>query len=74
MWVVALPFVLVLLCALILHEVAVDVGIPRPGLFTVVVVLVTWVPVELLLVLFLRDHRALRLVPDEPGPKNNAKG
>ena len=63
----ALPFAVVILAALILHEVAVDVGIPRPGLFLVVMVLVTWVPVELLLALYLRDHRTLHLASAPPG-------
>ena len=67
-----LPFAIVILSALIVHEVAVDVGIPRPGLFVVVQVLVTWVPVEFLLALYLRDHRTLHLVGPRPGSSRRA--
>jgi len=68
----ALPFAVVILAALILHEVAVDVGIPWPGVFLVVMVLVTWVPVELLLALYLRDKRTLRIVNPRPVPPRGA--
>ena len=63
----ALPFAIVILAALILHEVAVDVGIAWPGFFLVVMVLLTWVPVEFLLALYLRDHRTLHLAGAPPG-------
>jgi hypothetical protein len=68
----ALPFAIVILSALIVHEVAVDVGIPRPGLFVIVQVLLTWVPVEFLLALYLRDHRTLHLVNRGPGAPRGA--
>jgi len=58
----ALPFVVILGCALVVHEIAVDVGISRPAVFTVLLVLVFWTPVELLLAVFLRDHRTLHVV------------
>jgi hypothetical protein len=57
----ALPFAIVIGAALIIHEVAVDVGMASPGLIVVVLVLATWVPVELLLALYLRDHRTLHV-------------
>jgi hypothetical protein len=63
----ALPFAIVIMAALIVHEVAVDVGIPRPGLFVVAQMLVTWVPVEVLLAFYLRDHCTLHLVEPRPG-------
>ena len=65
--IMALPFVIVILAALIMHEVAVDVGIPRPGLFLIVMVLLTWFPVELLIALYLRDHRTLHLASTPSG-------
>ena len=65
--IIALPFAIVILAALIVHEVAVDVGMPSPGLFLVVMVLLTWVPVELLLALYLRDHRTLHRASAPPG-------
>ena len=69
---IALPFAIVILAALIVHEVAVDVGVASPGLFIVIQVLVTWVPVEILLALYLRDHRTLRLVNPRPGSPTGA--
>ena len=62
-----IPFAIVILAALIVHEVAVDVGMSRPGLVAVGQVLLTWVPVEFLLALYLRDHRTLHLVTPRPG-------
>jgi hypothetical protein len=59
--IMALPFVIVILAALIVHEVAVDIGMALPGLFLFVMVLLTWFPVEFLLALYLRDHRTLHL-------------
>ena len=56
------PFAIVAIATLIVHEAAIDAGIPRPGLFAVVLLLVTWIPLELLLVLFLRERRTLRIV------------
>jgi DNA-directed RNA polymerase subunit RPC12/RpoP len=70
--VIALPFAVVVLAALVVHEAAVDVGIARPELFAAVLLLVTWVPVELLLALYLRDHRTLRIVDPRPGPPSGA--
>ena len=67
-----LPFAIVILAALIVHEVAIDVGLPRPGLIVVVQVLLTWVPVEFLLALYLRDHRNLHLVKPRPGAPRGA--
>jgi len=64
--IMALPFAIVILAALIVHEVAVDVGIAWPGLYLVVMVLLTWVPVELLLALYLRDHRTLHRASTPP--------
>lgn len=64
----ALPFAVVILAALILHEVAVDVGITWPSLFAAIVVLVTWLPVEFLMALYLRDKRTLRVVNSRPVP------
>lgn len=66
--VVAMPFAVVVLAALVGHEAAIDVGIARPGLFVAVLLLVTWVPVELLLALYLRDHRTLRIVDSRQRP------
>ena len=68
----ALPFAVVILAALIVHEVAVDVGIAWPGLFLVVMVILTWVPVELLLALYLRDRRTLHLASAPPGSSKGA--
>ncbi len=68
----ALPFAIVIVAALIIHEVAVDVGVASPGLVVVVLVLVTWIPVELLLALYLRDHRTLHLVTPRPGSPTGA--
>lgn len=68
----ALPFAIVMLSALVVHEVAVDVGIARPGLVVVIQVLLTWVPVEFLLALYLRDHRKLHLVKPRPGSPTGA--
>jgi hypothetical protein len=64
--IVALPFAVVILAAIIGHEAAVDLGVPRPSIFTALMVLVTWVPVELLLALYLRDHRTLLLARPRP--------
>lgn len=64
----ALPFAIVIVAALIIHEVAVDVGVASPGLLIVVLVLVTWVPVELLLALYLRENRTLRVVDSKRAP------
>jgi hypothetical protein len=60
--ILALPFVIVILAALVIHEVAVDVGIAVPGVVLVLVVLLTWIPVELFIALYLRDHRTLHRV------------
>ena len=70
--VMALPFAVVVLAALVVHEVAVDVGVARPGLFVAILLLVTWVPVELLLALYLRDHRTLRMVAPRAGPPSKS--
>jgi uncharacterized protein (DUF983 family) len=67
----AIPYIIVLLCAVIVHEAAVDAGIPRPGAYVAVLVIVTWIPIELLLTLFLRDRRTLHLV--EPGKKKHGE-
>ena len=67
----ALPFAVVVFAALVVHEVAVDVGITRPGLVAAIMVLVTWLPVELLLALYLRDHRTLRMVAPRRRPPSN---
>ena len=64
----ALPFAVVVLAALVFHEVAVDVGVARPGLLVAGLLLVTWLPVELLLALYLRDHRTLRTVAPRRRP------
>jgi hypothetical protein len=66
LFLVAIPFVLAMLAALILHEAAIDLGITRPGLFVVVLLLVTWVPIELLLALYLRENRRLHPVERKP--------
>jgi DNA-directed RNA polymerase subunit RPC12/RpoP len=66
--VIALPFAVVVLAALVAHEAAVDVGVARPWLFVAILLVVTWMPVELLLALYLRDHRTLRVVESQPGP------
>jgi hypothetical protein len=68
----ALPFVIVIGSALIIHEVAVDVGIASPGLLIVVLVIVTWVPVELLLAIYLRENRTLRVVHSKRVPPRGA--
>jgi uncharacterized protein (DUF983 family) len=60
--VTAISFAIVVIVVLIAHEVAVDVGMARPGLFTAVLLLITWVPIELLLAIYLRDYRRLHLV------------
>ena len=64
----ALPFAIVILAALIIHEVAVDVGMSSPNLIVVVLVLVTWVPVEYLLALYLRDKRTLHIADSKRVP------
>jgi hypothetical protein len=66
--VIALPFAVVVLAAVIAHEAAVDVGLPMPAVFVAILVVVTWVPIELLLALYLRDHRSLRLVASKAAP------
>jgi len=68
----ALPFAIVIASALILHEVAVDVGVPSPGLLIIVLVLVTWVPVEFLLAMYLRDYRTLRVADSKRVPPRGA--
>lgn len=70
--VMAVPFAVVVFAALVIHEVAVDVGVARPGLVVTIMLLVTWVPVELLLALYLRDHRTLRIVEPRPGRPSGA--
>jgi hypothetical protein len=72
MAVMAFPFAVVVLAALVVHEVAVDVGVARPGLFMAILLLVTWVPVELLLALYLRDNRTLRMVEPRPDRSSGA--
>jgi hypothetical protein len=67
--ILALPFVIVILAALIIHEVAVDVGVTLPGLVLVIMVLLTWIPVELFIALYLRDHRTLHRVEGKPASR-----
>ena len=43
------------------HEAAVDLGMVRPGLLIAFLALITWVPIELLLAIYLRDHRTCDL-------------
>ena len=52
----------VVIVVLIAHEVAVDIGMSRPGLFAAVLLLMTWVPIELLPAVYLRDSRRLKMV------------
>ena len=66
--VVVLPFAIVVVAALLGHEAAVDLGIVRPGLIIAFLALLAWVPIELLLALYLRDHRTLRLAEPRPAP------
>ena len=68
----ALPFVIVIGSALIIHEVAVDVGMSSPALIVIGLVLLTWVPVEYLLALYLRDHRTLHVVDSKRVPPRGA--
>ena len=65
--VMGIAFAIVVVAVLIAHEVAVDVGMARPGLFTAVLLLITWVPIELLLAIYLRDYRKLKMVERPPG-------
>jgi hypothetical protein len=62
LFLIAIPFLLAMLAALVVHEAAIDLGLDRPGLFVVVLLLVTWIPIELLLALYLRENRTLRRV------------
>jgi len=66
--IVVLPFAIVAVAAIIGHEAAVDLGMVRPGLLIAFLALITWVPIELLLAIYLRDHRTLRLVEPRPAP------
>jgi len=68
----AVPFVVVVLATLVAHEAAVDVGVARPGFFVAVLLLVTWIPIELLLAIYLRDHRTLQVVEPRPGKPKGA--
>lgn len=65
--VMGIAFAIVVIAVLIAHEVAVDIGMTSPGFFTAVLLLITWVPVELLLAMYLRDHRSLKIVEPPPG-------
>ena len=65
----AIPRVIVILAALIVHEVAVDVGFALPAAFLVVMVVLTWIPVELFIALYLRDHRTLHRVERKPAAR-----
>lgn len=67
--IVALPFVLVIVAALVAHEAAIDLGLDRPGLFVAVLAVVTWLPIELLLAVYLREHRTLHRVERRPAPR-----
>ena len=57
----------VVIVVLVAHEVAVDIGMTRPGLFAAVLLLITWVPIELLLAVYLRDYRSLKMIDRPPG-------
>jgi hypothetical protein len=57
----------VVIVVLVAHEVAVDVGMTRPGFFAAVLLLITWVPIELLLAVYLRDYRRLKMIDRPPG-------
>jgi DNA-directed RNA polymerase subunit RPC12/RpoP len=70
--IVVLPFAIVAVAALVGHEAAVDLGMVRPGLLIAFLALLTWVPIELLLAIYLRDHRTLRLVEPRPTPPRQA--
>jgi hypothetical protein len=61
----AIPFVVICICAVIAHEAIADLGVPRPGVYVALLFVMTWIPVELLLVLYLRENRTIRLAdPD----------
>jgi len=64
--VMGVAFAVVVVVILIAHEVAVDIGLTRPGLFTALLLLITWVPIELLLAIYLRDYRKLTVVERPP--------
>jgi hypothetical protein len=67
--VLLIPFAVVILAALIAHESAVDLGLARPGIFVVLLVVVTWVPIELLMAMYLREHRTLHRVDRKPAAR-----
>jgi hypothetical protein len=49
----AIALGVVVIGVLIAHEVAADIGMSRPRLFAAVLLLMTWVPIELLLAVYL---------------------